>query len=61
MRKVIEVTHCDACDKKGEEREATTALSVAGESWDLCNEHGLKFRDYFVALFNTEMTTAQSA
>ncbi|MFC9231369.1 hypothetical protein ACFTZI_20805 [Streptomyces decoyicus] len=61
MRKMVEVTQCDACGKKGKEREATTALSVAGDSYDLCDEHGKKFRTYFAALFSTEKMTAQSA
>jgi hypothetical protein len=58
---MVEVVHCDACDKKGDERDATTTLSVAGDSYDLCDEHGEKFRAYFEALFTTETTTAQSA
>jgi hypothetical protein len=61
VKKVIEVVHCDACDKKGEERDATTALSVAGDSWDLCDEHGEKFRAYFEALFSKTTTNADAA
>ncbi|MFF4706912.1 hypothetical protein [Streptomyces sp. NPDC001297] len=61
MKKLVEVVHCDACAKKGEERDATTGLSVAGDSYDLCEEHGEKFRAYFEALFTAEMTVAQSA
>ncbi|MFD8088988.1 hypothetical protein [Streptomyces malaysiensis] len=61
MKMMIEVTHCDACAKKGEEREATTALSVADESWDLCDEHGERFRSYLANLFATEASAAVSA
>ncbi|MET8164672.1 hypothetical protein ABZT34_10490 [Streptomyces sp. NPDC005329] len=61
MKKMVTVVHCDACAKKGEERDAITSLSVAGDSYDLCDEHGEKFRAYFEALFTSEMTTAQSA
>ncbi|WP_333745364.1 hypothetical protein [Streptomyces sp. IBSBF 2950] len=61
MKKMVTVVHCDACAKKGEEQDANTTLSVAGDSYDLCDEHGEKFRAYFEALFTAEMTTAQSA
>ncbi|MDX3206082.1 hypothetical protein [Streptomyces scabiei] len=61
MKKMITVVHCDACAKKGDEQDASTTLSIAGDSYDLCDQHGEKFRAYFEALFTAEMTVAQSA
>lgn len=58
---MVEIVTCDGCTAKGEEREAVTSLDIAGDSYDLCDEHGERFRAYFADLFNVKSTTAVSA
>jgi hypothetical protein len=46
-RKVIETVTCDACHQKGEEREAAGKLVIFGDEYDLCDDHGQKFKVWF--------------
>ncbi|MER6382109.1 hypothetical protein ACWDBD_38805 [Streptomyces sp. NPDC001118] len=44
-RKVITTIYCDGCKKKGlGEVPATVELTVGDDAYDLCDEHGDKFR-----------------
>lgn len=43
-RKVIEEVTCDACTKKGVESAGTVVLSIEDDRYDLCDEHGERFR-----------------
>lgn len=60
-RKVIEMVTCDPCAKTGVEQEATTELTIMGDSYDLCEPHGEKFRGYFKDLLGSAVPTAKSA
>lgn len=44
-RKVIETVTCDACAKKGLEVAGTVTLAIMDDRYDLCDEHGKRFRD----------------
>ncbi len=43
-RKVVETVTCDACTKKGLEVPGTVSLTIMGDAYDLCDEHGERFR-----------------
>lgn len=60
-RMVIEKVTCDACSKKDVEREATTDMTIMDDHYDLCDEHGTKFRGWFAEALGTTGSTAKSA
>ncbi|MFJ9900234.1 hypothetical protein ACIQPR_43590 [Streptomyces sp. NPDC091280] len=62
-RKVIEVEQsmCDACDSKGEEVEAVGTLEIFGDKYDLCDEHGQKFKLWFAEALGGAQLAAKSA
>jgi hypothetical protein len=44
-RKIITTIYCDGCKKKGlGEIPATVELKIDGDEYDLCDEHGSKFK-----------------
>jgi hypothetical protein len=43
-RKVVETITCDGCKKKGIDAPGTVSLTIMGDQYDLCDEHGNKFR-----------------
>lgn len=43
-RKVVETITCDGCMKKDMEVPGTVVLSIGDDRYDLCDEHGEKFR-----------------
>ncbi|MFF9649699.1 hypothetical protein [Streptomyces sp. NPDC014622] len=55
-RKVVTTIYCDGCKKKGlGEVPGTVELKIADDEYDLCDEHGGKFRALLAeALGNTE-------
>ncbi|MFI1530033.1 hypothetical protein [Streptomyces griseus] len=48
-RKVIESVTCDACSKKGLEVDGTVTLTIMDDRYDLCDEHGARFRNQLAA------------
>ncbi|MYX26071.1 hypothetical protein GTY75_05205 [Streptomyces sp. SID8381] len=53
---------CDGCKKKGlDDVTATVELKIADDEYDLCDEHGGKFKAMFAQLFGTDEAMAQSA
>ncbi|WP_328377055.1 hypothetical protein OHB13_11935 [Streptomyces sp. NBC_00440] len=60
-RKVIESVTCDACSKKGLEVPGTVNLTVMGDRYDLCDEHGARFRDQLAAALAPAVDAALSA
>lgn len=44
-RMVITKVTCDGCKKKGlDDVPGTVSLTIMGDEYDLCDEHGNKFR-----------------
>jgi hypothetical protein len=60
-RKVIEEITCDACATKGEERDAAGKLTVLGDEYDVCDEHGQKFKVWFAEALGAAELAAKSA
>jgi hypothetical protein len=60
-RKVIETVTCDACHQKGEERDAVGRLTVFGDEYDLCDEHGQKFKGWLAEALGGAQLAAKSA
>lgn len=60
-REVIEKITCDACTKKGLEVAGTVALTIMGDHYDLCDEHGERFRGMLAAALGSTTDTALSA
>jgi hypothetical protein len=60
-RKVVETVTCDACAKKGEERDGTVNLTIMGDSYDLCDDHGNKFRTLLAEALGNTNNAALSA
>ncbi|WP_340376618.1 hypothetical protein U5640_16870 [Streptomyces sp. SS7] len=59
--KVIKTVTCDPCDKKGEERDAVGKLEIFGDEYDVCEEHGTKFRAWFAEALGSSQLAAKSA
>lgn len=56
---MVEHTWCDAHRAKdGSQVEATEELTLAGESWDLCDEHAARFVAGFTETFTVEENAA---
>jgi hypothetical protein len=60
-RKVIETVWCDACAKKGLEVVGTVTLTIMDDRYDLCDEHGKRFRDQLAAALAPSLDAALSA
>lgn len=60
-RKVIETVTCDACSKKGLEVAGTVTLTIMDDRYDLCDEHGARFRDQLRAALAPSADAALSA
>ncbi|MCT6776092.1 hypothetical protein ACFCZ4_06695 [Streptomyces microflavus] len=60
-RKVIESVTCDACSKKGLEVDGTVVLAVLDDRYDLCDEHGKRFRDQLRAALAPSADAALAA
>jgi hypothetical protein len=60
-RKVIETVTCDACAKKGLEVDGTVTLTIMEDRYDLCDEHGKRFRDQLRAALAHAVDVALSA
>ncbi|MFF1450183.1 hypothetical protein ACFVYF_18890 [Streptomyces sp. NPDC058274] len=61
-RKVVETITCDGCKKKGlDDVPATIGLKIANDEYDLCEEHGGRFREMFAQLLGDVEAVAQSA
>ncbi|MVO87441.1 hypothetical protein GPA10_22420 [Streptomyces sp. p1417] len=48
-RLVVETVTCDACAKKGKKVTGTVTLTIMDDEYDLCDEHGKRFRDQLAA------------
>jgi hypothetical protein len=61
-RKVITTIECDGCKKKGlDDVTATVELKIDGDEYDLCPEHGSKFKALLREALGTVENTALSA
>ncbi|MFF4245213.1 hypothetical protein ACFYY2_12150 [Streptomyces sp. NPDC001822] len=60
-RRVVETVTCDACSKKGLEVTGTVTLTIMDDSYDLCDEHGARFRDQLRAALAPSLDVALSA
>lgn len=60
-RKVIESVTCDACAKKGVEVNGTVVLMIMEDRYDLCDEHGARFRDQLAAALAPAVDAALAA
>lgn len=61
-RKVIETITCDGCTKKGVgEVPGTVVLTIGEDRYDLCDEHGERFRTMLREALGTVDGTALSA
>ncbi|MEV0471009.1 hypothetical protein [Streptomyces prunicolor] len=60
-RKVITTITCDGCKKKGMEVPGTVGLTVMGDEYDLCDEHGNKFRALLAEALGDAANPALSA
>ncbi|MFJ7329015.1 hypothetical protein ACIQVN_22585 [Streptomyces cyaneofuscatus] len=60
-RKVIESVTCDACSKKGLEVDGTEVLTIMEHRYDLCDEHGKRFRDQLAAALAPSIDAALAA
>ncbi|MFF3416805.1 hypothetical protein ACFYW9_19210 [Streptomyces sp. NPDC002698] len=57
-RREIRIRTCDACAKKGVEKEAAGLINIMGDEYDMCDEHGERFRGYFADLLKSTPDTA---
>ncbi|MFJ8699477.1 hypothetical protein [Streptomyces ardesiacus] len=61
-RKVITEITCDACKKKGSgDVPATVELTIGEDAYDLCEEHGERFRVMLGEALGGPTNTALSA
>ncbi|NEB42556.1 hypothetical protein [Streptomyces sp. SID14515] len=60
-RKVVETVTCDACSKKGLEVAGTVTLKIMEDGYDLCDEHGDRFRDQLAAALAPAVDTSLAA
>lgn len=60
-RKVITEITCDGCRKKGLEVPGTVSLTIMGDEYDLCDEHGERFRALLDEALGNEEPAAKSA
>ncbi|MFD4608264.1 hypothetical protein ACFWOT_09120 [Streptomyces sp. NPDC058440] len=60
-RRVVETITCDACAKKGAEVAGTVTLVIMGDKYDLCDEHGNRFRAMLADALGNTGDTALSA
>jgi len=59
--KLVETVWCDACAKKDLDVGGTVILTVMEVRFDLCDEHGERFRDQLVAALGPSAEAALSA
>ncbi|MEV5677445.1 hypothetical protein [Streptomyces sp. NPDC052179] len=52
---------CDACAKKGVEVNGTVVLMIMEDRYDLCDEHGARFRDQLAAALAPAVDAALAA
>ncbi|WP_326827439.1 hypothetical protein [Streptomyces sp. NBC_01751] len=61
-KRVVTSIYCDGCKKKGlGEVAATMELKIAGDEYDLCDEHGNKFRALLAEALGETENAALSA
>jgi hypothetical protein len=60
-RKVVETITCDGCKKKGIDAAGTVSLTIMGDQYDLCDEHGNKFRALLAEALGDTSNVALSA
>ncbi|MER6102415.1 hypothetical protein ABT115_08810 [Streptomyces sp. NPDC001832] len=60
-KKVITEITCDGCKKKGQEVPGTVSLTIMGDEYDLCHEHGSKFRALLAEALGDAEAVALSA